>query len=89
MGFYYIMALFENPVFLRTMACIGYGGLVGAGIGYLINAEKKDKWIIGFIALTFAFDYGTPIIMKELDKPLITITSEHSYIPTGMNQMNF
>lgn len=83
------MALFENPVFLRTMACIGYGGLVGAGVGYLIDSNKKTNLMIGFIMFTFALDYSLPIIMKELDKPLITITSEHRYIPAGMNQMNF
>ena len=33
----------ENPVVLRTMICIGYGGLVGASIGYLVNSEKKEK----------------------------------------------
>ncbi len=78
----------ENPVFLRTMICIGYGGLVGASIGYLVNSEKKEKWIIGCIALAFALSYSTPIIVKELNKPLITITSQHHYIQTDMNQTN-
>lgn len=52
------MALVENPLFMRIMADVGYGLIIGTIVGTIIDNKRRDYWAIGGAMSMLIIDFG-------------------------------
>lgn len=52
------MVLVDNPLFMRIMADVGFGLIVGTAVGYVVDNERRDYWAIGSAMAMLTIDFG-------------------------------